>query len=95
MEIVKAPHPSSGHYSAAVISNGMVYVSGQSAADPFDGIVKVEGIAARVKQSLTRIENILKEAGIDRTHIVLPRLRDGYLQMERGKRGLRGIFRRP
>lgn len=74
MKIVKAPHPSSGHYSAAVISNGMVYVSGQSAADPFDGIVKVQGIAAGVRQSLTRIENILKEAGIDRTHIVFCRV---------------------
>lgn len=37
MKFVKAPHPSSGHYCAGVISNGMLYISGQTSADPFTG----------------------------------------------------------
>ena len=71
MEIVKAPHPSSGHYSAAVISNGMVYVSGQSSVDPFIHTVPERGIGAEMEMSLKRIENILKNVEIDRNHIVI------------------------
>lgn len=74
MEIVKAPHPASGHYSAAMISNGMVYVSGQSSVDPFTHTVPEGGIAEEMKMSLNRIENILKNAGIDRNHIVMCRV---------------------
>lgn len=74
MEFVKAPHPASGHYSAGVISNGMVYVSGQSSVDPFSHTVPEGGIAEEMKMSLNRIENILKNAGIDRNHIVMCRV---------------------
>lgn len=71
MKIVEAPHPSSGHYSAAVISNNMVYVSGQTSADPFTGEVTKDGIQAEMLVSLNRIEHILKNAGIDRNHVVM------------------------
>ena len=74
MKIVKAPHPASGHYSAAIISNGMVYVSGQSSVDPFTHKVPEGGIGPEMTMSLNRIENILKNAGIDRTHIVMCRV---------------------
>ena len=74
MKIVKAPHPASGHYSAAIISNGMIYVSGQSSVDPFTHTVPEGGIAAEMQMSLNRIENILRNAGVDRTHIVMCRV---------------------
>jgi len=74
MTIVNSPHPSSGHYAAAVISNGMVYVSGQTSADPYTGKVTDKGIAAEMMTSLERIEHILKNAGIDRTHVVMCRI---------------------
>ena len=74
MEMIKAPHPSSGHYSAGIISNGMVYLSGQSSVDPFTHQVPEGGIKAEMHMSLNRIENILKNAGIDRTHIVMCRV---------------------
>lgn len=74
MEIVKAPHPSSGHYSAAIISHGMIYVSGQSSVDPFTHKVPEGGLGAEMEMSLNRIEHILKEAGVDRTHIVMCRV---------------------
>lgn len=51
--------------------SGLVFVSGQSSVDPFTHQVTQEGIGAEMKVSLTRIENILKNAGIDRTHIVM------------------------
>lgn len=74
MQIVKGPHPSSGHYSGAVISNGTVYVSGQTSADPFTGEVTKEGAGAEMLVCLQRMEHILQEAGIDRTHVVMCRI---------------------
>ncbi len=74
MQIVKAPHPSSGHYSAAIISNGTIYVSGQSSVDPFTHKVPEGGMGPEMEMSLNRIENILKQAGVDRTHIVMCRV---------------------
>lgn len=74
MEIVKAPHPSSGHYSAAIISHGMIYVSGQSSVDPFTHKLPEGGMGAEMEMSLNRIEHILKEAGVDRNHIVMCRV---------------------
>lgn len=74
MQIVKGPHPSSGHYSAAVVSNGTVYVSGQTSADPFTGKVTEEGIAAEMRVCLDRVEHILKSIGIDRKHVVMCRI---------------------
>lgn len=74
MEIVPAPHPSSGHYSAGIISNGMLYISGQTSADPFTGEVTKEGIGAEMLICLNRMEHILNQAGIDRTHVVMCRI---------------------
>lgn len=73
MQFVKATHPTSGHFSPAVISNGMIYVSGQSSQDPVTHTVP-EGMAAEMAMSLNRIEGILKDAGVDRTHIVFCRV---------------------
>lgn len=74
MKFVEPPHPASGHYSAAVVSHGMVYVSGQSSVDPFTHKVPEGGMEAEVRMSLSRIENILKNAGLDRNSIVMCRV---------------------
>ena len=74
MKFVKAPHPSSGHYCAGVISNGMLYISGQTSADPFTGKAPEGGIEAEVNMCLTRISHILESAGIDKTHVVMCRI---------------------
>lgn len=74
MEIVKPPHPSSGHYAAGVISNGMLYISGQTSADPLTGKVPEGGIEAETAMCLSRVENILKSAGIDKNHVVMCRI---------------------
>ena len=74
MEIVKATHPSSGHFSAAIISNGMIYVAGQNSVDPYTRKVPEGGMGPEMEMCLNRIENILKQAGVDRTHIVMCRV---------------------
>ena len=52
-----------GHYSAAVVSNGFVFVSGQVAADPETG----EAIGGTIEQQteicIRNLELILSEAG--------------------------------
>ncbi|MDP0488829.1 MAG: RidA family protein [Fusobacterium sp. JB021] len=63
-----------GHYTPAIISNGMVYISGQPSHDPKTGKVVHGGIKEEVKCSLMKIEEILKEVGLDRNSIVQCRL---------------------
>lgn len=74
MKIVEAPHPSSGHYCAGVISNGMLYISGQTSADPFTGEVTPDGIGAEMMVCLNRMNHILQAAGLDRNHVVMCRV---------------------
>jgi len=57
----KAPVPA-GHYSQAVISGGMVYVSGQLPLNPADGSVSA-GIEEQASQVLANLEQILVAGG--------------------------------
>jgi len=51
-----------GPYSQAVISNGMIFVSGQLPIDPVSGIVEPDPAKA-TEQALKNIEAILADAG--------------------------------
>lgn len=57
----KAPAPA-GHYSQAVVHNGLVYVSGQLPLVPGGG-PRPEGIEAQALQVLANLEAVLKGAG--------------------------------
>ena len=59
-----------GPYSQAIEVNGFVYASGQSPIDPATGQFVEGGIKEQTRQSLTNAQNILKEAGIDLSHVV-------------------------
>ncbi|MBQ6734764.1 MAG: RidA family protein [Lachnospiraceae bacterium] len=60
-----------GPYSQAIAAEGKtVYVSGQLPIDPATGAFAGDDIAAQTKQSLTNIQNILKEAGGDMKNVV-------------------------
>ena len=60
-----------GPYSQAIAAEGRtVYVSGQMPIDPATGAFAGDDIAAQTKQSLTNIQNILKEAGGDMKNVV-------------------------
>lgn len=56
-----APAPA-GHYSQAVVHNGMVYVSGQLAVDPKTGEKKLGSIEEQTDQVLKNISEILRAA---------------------------------
>ena len=59
-----------GPYSQAIEANGFVYASGQLPIDPATGQFPEGGIKEQTRQSLTNAHNILKEAGIDLSHVV-------------------------
>jgi 2-iminobutanoate/2-iminopropanoate deaminase len=60
----KAPTPA-GHYSQAVVYNGLVFVAGQLAIDPQTGEKKLGSIEEQTEQALKNIGEILKAAGSD------------------------------
>jgi len=73
MEIInteKAP-AAIGPYCQAVDSGaGLVFVSGQLPIDPATGVFPEGGIAQQTRQSLLNAQSILREAGLDLSHVV-------------------------
>lgn len=63
-----------GHYSPGVISNGMLYVSGQLSLDPDTRIVCQGDIRAHAKQALENVDRVLKAAGVSRDQVVYCRI---------------------
>jgi 2-iminobutanoate/2-iminopropanoate deaminase len=59
-----APQPA-GHYSQAVVYNGIVYVAGQLPIDPRTGEKRVGSIEEQTEQALANLFEILKAAGSD------------------------------
>src|SRR5262245_59049646 len=59
-----APRPA-GHYSQAVVHNGLVFVSGQLSIDPQTGEKRLGSIEEQTEQALTNVHEILKAAGSD------------------------------
>ncbi len=60
----KAPIPA-GHYSQAVVYNGLVFVAGQLAIDPQTGERRLGSIEEQTEQVLKNVREILKAAGSD------------------------------
>lgn len=65
----KAPAPI-GPYSQATIAGNLVFVSGQIALHPGSGELMMADIETETRQVMENIGAILKEAGIDFSHIV-------------------------
>ena len=57
-----APAPG-GHYSQAIIHNGLIYVAGQLPIDPATGEKKLGSIEEQAEQVLANIRAILEAAG--------------------------------
>lgn len=63
-----------GHYSAGVISNGMLYVSGQLSLDPDTREPCTGDIRAHALLALNNVDRVLKAAGVTRNQVVLCRV---------------------
>ncbi len=64
-----APSPA-GHYSQAVVHNGLVYISGQLPLIPNHDTKKFETIEEQTLQVLNNINEILIAAGSDKNHVL-------------------------
>ena len=59
-----------GHYSQAVVHNGVVYISGQLAIDPKSGERNLGPIEEQTGQALRNVIAIAEAAGSDLNHIL-------------------------
>ena len=64
-----APAPG-GHYSQAVIHNGLVYVAGQLPIDPKTGERKLGSIEEQAEKTLENVRAILQAAGSDMNRVL-------------------------
>ena len=64
-----APTPA-GHYSQAVVYNGLVFVAGQLAIDPRSGEKKLGTIEEQTEQALKNVSQILKAANSDMSRVL-------------------------
>jgi len=76
MKIIE-PHyegQNSGHYSPGILSNGMLYISGQLSIDPDTRKVPVGDVKAHARQALTNLDRVLKAANLARKNVVQCRI---------------------
>lgn len=59
-----------GHYMPGIISNGMLYISGQLSIDPDTRAVPEGGIEEHAKLALNNVDRVLKEANLQRNSVV-------------------------
>ena len=64
-----APSPI-GPYSQAVLVNGTLYVSGQIAINPTNGLFVLDNIIEETQRVMDNIKAILTEAGMDFSNVV-------------------------
>jgi len=69
VQTANAPAPG-GHYSQAVVHNGVVYVSGQLSIDPRTGERKLGSIEEQTEQVLQNVAAILKAANSDLSRVL-------------------------
>ena len=62
--------PPAGHYSQAIVHNGLVYVAGQLGFDPRRPGHTPDDIELQTEQTLRNVASILVAAGSDLTHVV-------------------------
>ena len=64
-----APTPA-GHYSQAVVHNGLVYVSGQLAIDPHTGEKLTGSVEEQTRRTLENVGEILRASGSDLSRVL-------------------------
>lgn len=69
IETPNAPRPA-GHYSQAIVHDGLVFVAGQLPLDPKTTEKHVGTIEEQTEQALKNIAEILKTAGSDLGHVL-------------------------
>jgi reactive intermediate/imine deaminase len=63
-----------GHYTPGIISNGMLYISGQLSIDPDNRKVPEGGIEEHARLALDNVDRVLKAANLTRNDVVQCRI---------------------
>lgn len=63
-----------GHYTPGIISNGTLYISGQTSVNPATGKPPEGGVKAETLMALKKMEDVLKAAGVSKEAVVMCRL---------------------
>ena len=69
IKLPNAPEPK-GHYSSAVVHNGLIFVSGQLPRDAVTGEVETGAIELQTELALQNVEDILHAAGSNLNHVL-------------------------
>ena len=69
LQIPNAPAPI-GPYSQAILTNGMLFISGQCTINHKTGLLEMETIESATHLVMSNIEKLLHAAEMDFTHIV-------------------------
>jgi 2-iminobutanoate/2-iminopropanoate deaminase len=69
LQIPNAPAPI-GPYSQAILTNGMLFISGQCPINPKTGLLEMETIESATHLVMSNIEKLLHAAEMDFTNIV-------------------------
>jgi 2-iminobutanoate/2-iminopropanoate deaminase len=69
VETLSAPTPA-GHYSQAIINNGLVFVAGQLPIDPDKRETTIGTIEEQAERTLQNLAAILEAAGSDLQHVL-------------------------
>ena len=69
IKLPNAPEPK-GHYSPAVVHNGLIFVSGQLPHDAETGEVETGAIELQTEIALRNVEAILQAANSDLDHVL-------------------------
>nr|AIA13462.1 Endoribonuclease L-PSP [uncultured bacterium] len=69
IKLPDTPEPK-GHYSSAVVHNGLIFVSGQLPRDAVSGEVETGAIEAQTELALRNVEAILHAANSDLNHVL-------------------------
>jgi 2-iminobutanoate/2-iminopropanoate deaminase len=69
VKLPNAPEPK-GHYSSAVVHNGLVFVSGQLPRNAVTGEVETGAIELQTELALQNVEDILVAANSDLNHVL-------------------------
>jgi len=67
---ISGARPPEGHYSPAIRTGGVIYVSGQVPIDPFTGELAEGGIIAQTKSALDNLRLVVESAGSSLDKIV-------------------------
>ena len=69
IKLLNAPEPK-GHYSPAVLHNGLIFVSGQLPRNAVTGEVETGAIERQTELALRNVEDILLAANSDLNHVL-------------------------